>query len=180
VLFQSVFVFVENAKRRRNIFIIVSVLMILTWYTNLGDAHIYSKYAQLLLLPAFFVFVMIALFRLILKAKKVTLDILIVSISNYLIIGIVAGALFYLSYLAKPATSFRIPADIQPAEFTDFVYFAYVTQATLGYGDISPASRETMTLSALVAIIGQFYVAVLVAFLVSKFVMHSEDAGQKD
>jgi Ca2+/Na+ antiporter len=120
---------------------------------------------------------MLALFKIIRTARKITLDILIVAISNYFIVAIVAGSLCYLSYLAEPETAFRLPQDIKPIDVRDFIYFAFVTLATLGYGDISPSNQETMTLSALIAVTGQFYVAVLVAFLVSK--LGAEDKNKQ-
>ncbi len=50
------------------------------------------------------------------------------------------------------------------------IYFSFVTLATLGYGDILPDSNLTRSVAILEAIIGQFYVAVIVAVLVSAFV----------
>ena len=176
MLFQSVFVYVANPKRRWIINSVAFVALILTWYTNLlTSAHVASKFAQLIILIIFFIFVMLALFKIIHNARKITVDIIIVAISNYFIVAIVAGSLCYLSYLAEPETAFRLPQDIEPIDIGDFIYFAFVTLATLGYGDISPSNKETMTLSALIAVTGQFYVAVLVAFLVSKLEQNREE-----
>jgi hypothetical protein len=46
-------------------------------------------------------------------------------------------------------------------------YFSLVTQTTLGYGDISPAHPTTRMLAVSQAVIGQLYLVVLVARLVS-------------
>lgn len=46
-------------------------------------------------------------------------------------------------------------------------YFSFVTLSTLGYGDILPMTPLTRILACLEAICGQFYLAVLVAGLVS-------------
>ena len=46
------------------------------------------------------------------------------------------------------------------------VYYSFVTMTTVGYGDITPVSPPARTLSWLEAMMGQFYIAVLVAFLV--------------
>ena len=45
-------------------------------------------------------------------------------------------------------------------------YFSFVTLTTLGYGDVTPASRPARSLACLEAICGQLYLAVLVASLV--------------
>jgi voltage-gated potassium channel Kch len=49
------------------------------------------------------------------------------------------------------------------------LYFSFVTLATLGYGDIVPASDLTRRLAVVEAVIGQLYLAVLVARLVGLY-----------
>jgi len=49
----------------------------------------------------------------------------------------------------------------------DAIYFSFVTLATLGYGDFTPATPVMRGLSVFEAIIGQLYLAILVARLVS-------------
>jgi voltage-gated potassium channel len=44
-----------------------------------------------------------------------------------------------------------------------------VTIATLGYGDITPRLPLAQMLAVLEAVIGQFYVAVVIAWLVSAY-----------
>jgi len=46
-------------------------------------------------------------------------------------------------------------------------YYSIVTLTTLGYGDITPVTPWAKNLSALEAVIGQVYLTVLVARLVS-------------
>jgi hypothetical protein len=48
--------------------------------------------------------------------------------------------------------------------------------STVGYGDITPRIPETQTLAYLMAISGQLYVAIIMAFLVGKFLVHSDNA----
>ena len=50
------------------------------------------------------------------------------------------------------------------------LYFSLVTLATLGYGDILPSSPLTQMLAVVEAVIGQFFMAVLVAWLVGMFI----------
>jgi voltage-gated potassium channel len=45
--------------------------------------------------------------------------------------------------------------------------------ATLGYGDILPSSPFTQMLAVLEAVIGQFFMTVLVAWLVGLFISHN-------
>ena len=48
------------------------------------------------------------------------------------------------------------------------LYFSYVTLATLGYGDYTPASDVGHTLAILEALLGQLYLVTIVAVLVSR------------
>lgn len=52
--------------------------------------------------------------------------------------------------------------------FQNFLYFSFVTQTTLGYGDIVPQTHLTQNIAITQAIMGQFYIAILVAGLIGK------------
>jgi hypothetical protein len=47
------------------------------------------------------------------------------------------------------------------------IYFSFVTLTTVGYGDITPLSPPARTFAWMEAITGQFYLAVIVAALVT-------------
>jgi hypothetical protein len=50
--------------------------------------------------------------------------------------------------------------------FYEFVYYSFVTLTTLGYGDIAPAAGITKALAYMEAMVGQLYIAILIAGLV--------------
>ena len=50
--------------------------------------------------------------------------------------------------------------------FADGTYFSFVTLTTLGYGDISPVTPVARFLVYMEAIVGVFYMAILVASLI--------------
>jgi len=55
------------------------------------------------------------------------------------------------------------------AQFSELMYFSFVTIPSLSYGDITPLKPIARTFAYLEAIVGQFYVAVLVAWLVGMY-----------
>jgi hypothetical protein len=63
-------------------------------------------------------------------------------------------------------------AAVVPGRFSpsSAIYFSFVTQATLGYGDVVPASEVARGLAIIQAVAGQLYLAVMVARLVSLYV----------
>ncbi len=67
-----------------------------------------------------------------------------------------------------------------PAWNPDWIYFSFVTITTLGYGDITPLTQTARSLSFAEAIVGQFYIAVLVAGLVSAYISSKRDSSDRD
>jgi hypothetical protein len=60
--------------------------------------------------------------------------------------------------------------------FSELYYFSFVTQTTLGYGDIIPVSHFARAFAISQAIIGQFYVAVVLTYILNLWI---RDLGQQ-
>jgi voltage-gated potassium channel len=107
------------------------------------------------------------------RSPRVTLDVMLGAVTAYLLIALAFAALYSLVFHLD-SQSFRLPEWIERGSVegmrTEMVYFSLVTLATLGYGDILPSSPFTQMLAVLEAVIGQFFMAVLVAWLVGMFI----------
>jgi ion channel len=107
--------------------------------------------------------------REVLQGETVDADTIRGAICAYLFVGVSwAGTYGFVENLrpgslATPGAG-GIPIGHRPEMY---IYFSFVTLATLGYGDIVPATALTRALAWLEAVFGQFYIAVLVARLVS-------------
>ncbi|MEE8093840.1 MAG: ion channel [Gammaproteobacteria bacterium] len=97
------------------------------------------------------------------------------AISIYLLLGII-WAMFYVSVLEVDPDAFN-GADAGPwlESIPEFVYFSFVSLTTLGYGDISPATPITRYLVYVEAIVGQLYIAIMIAGLVGAGISHLGD-----
>lgn len=117
------------------------------------------------------------------RRSAVTLDGIFAAISAYLLIAFVF-AYCYLFLVMSTPESFRFPEPIagisNPGLDASMMYFSFVTFATLGYGDILPYSESARMLAVIEAVVGQFYVAVIVALLVSKFVAPGASPRRED
>lgn len=94
------------------------------------------------------------------------------SLSLYLMFGLIFALLFSLVDKFLPG-SFKFPALIDGSgdkPLSQLVYFSFITLATLGYGDIVPLSGPARGLAILEAVIGQIYMVLVVARLVSLYV----------
>jgi len=89
------------------------------------------------------------------------------ALDAYLLAGLLFGVWYWMLEHAWPG-SFRLGAE-GGLDLPQAVYFSFVTIATLGYGDIVPASDPARGLAILEAIGGQMYVAVLIARLVTLY-----------
>jgi len=57
------------------------------------------------------------------------------------------------------------------------LYYSFVTQTTLGFGDILPATHIARVLTITQAVIGQFYVAVVLAYILNLWI---HDSGKRN
>lgn len=113
-----------------------------------------------------------SILSVVFRAGRITLDGILASVVAYQLIGLFFAQIFTLAIVVDPS-SLHLPDNLQPSTTNfqiEMIYFSFVTLATLGYGDILPDSNLTRSVAILEAIIGQFYVAVIVAVLVSAFV----------
>jgi hypothetical protein len=117
---------------------------------------------------AFCFFCVGMILRRIVTAKEVNFEVVCNSVSAYLLIAITWAVSYELIYALRPE-SFSAAKD--GAEFTlnHFIYFSLTTITTLGYGDITPVSVPVGIWATLEAATGVFYMAVLVARLVSMY-----------
>lgn len=60
-------------------------------------------------------------------------------------------------------------ADTGPLDLMDFVYYSFITLATVGYSDITPVTSLAQSFAYAEAVTGVLYVAVLIARLVSAY-----------
>jgi voltage-gated potassium channel len=116
-------------------------------------------------------FVIVHLLRFTLTAQRVNSEVLYAAISNFLMIGLFwvfaydLAATFVpdsFAYSTGPAASHTLSG------FNGF-YFSFVTLSTIGYGDITPLSPVARMLAIVEAIVGMFYMTVLVARLVAMY-----------
>lgn len=126
--------------------------------------------AAYLLAVGFLAFSFLGILRAIF-ARDVPADAILGAVCGYLLLGIIWTVLYSAVETASPG-SFNMPsrgdAEIMNACPDPGVlsYYSFITLATVGYGDITPATPLARTLAWMEAVAGQFYLAVLVAGLV--------------
>lgn len=88
------------------------------------------------------------------------------AICVYLLLGLIWAMVFMLLEKAKPGSLNGLATERGFGHFMELIYFSYVSLSTMGFGDITPASPLSRYFTYMEGILGQFYLAVLVASLV--------------
>jgi hypothetical protein len=137
-------------------------------------------YIYLGLITAFIAYATVAVIREVVLAERVTVHTISGAMVVYLLIGLVWALLYVIAEGLHPESfSFTQVSALETGESPDLVasltYFSLITLTSAGYGDILPISDTARTLASLEAVFGQVFLAVLVAWLVGKYLTHSEN-----
>jgi len=108
--------------------------------------------------------------RFVLRSSTITFEHLYAALSAYLLAGVFLGVLYWTLEEAWPGSLVVSgPAGSQPFHLAEGIYFSFITLATVGYGDMVPGSDVVRGFAIVEAIAGQFYLAVMIARLMSLY-----------
>jgi hypothetical protein len=116
------------------------------------------------------------------SAPTLAFDSILGAVCGYLFLGLGWAVLYALIEGFRPG-SFEISPRLVTGDESAhplphvLTYYSFVTLTTVGYGDINPVSSATRTLAWMEAITGQFYLAVIVAGLVSLLATKAKREG---
>ena len=123
----------------------------------------------------------LGILRFVFRTKRVTLDSIFGAAAVYLLIAAWFAVLHMLLLHFNPG-SFRIP-DATPETpgvvRADLLYFSLITLVTVGYGDIVPVTPVARMVSAFEGVVGQFYVAAVVAMLVARYISQNIEEDER-
>jgi hypothetical protein len=118
----------------------------------------------------FFCYAIAVIVAHILRAQKVTGDMLAGAACAYLLTGIAWANFYEILELLRPG-SFDIPSAflLQPHGDPTLAlqYFSFTTLTTVGYGDVHPSNIRAAGLAIGEAVVDQLYVAIMIARVVS-------------
>lgn len=142
------------------------------WATHLfvGSAQRSAELATYAIAATFFGIVAVMLMRH-LATHSVTADNVAGAACGYLLLAVGIGLVYIIVESVRPH-SFQASGELAD-DLADPVrrrallsYFSFVTITTVGYGDVTPATPVTRVLASLEAVLGQLYLAILVAGLI--------------
>ena len=143
--------------------ILAALSIIFSWINTFTEV-IYLQYLGEILINTFSAWVVVRFVLQIMKRSRVTLYTLVEALLGYLLLGIIFTSIVaFVDFHVAHAYSIDLSNDLERG------YYTLITLTTTGYGDITPTAPITKSLSLVIAICGQFYVAVIVAIIVGKF-----------
>ena len=140
---------------------IIAVTLALTQATNAAGGVAYLWAALMLL------FAVVLIVRRVLAQPEVSVQSIFGAVSAYVIIGLMFASL-YGAINQFTAGDFFVQG-VAAATLKTFQYFSFTTLTTLGYGDYTAAQSGGQAVAVMEAMLGQIFLATLVARLVSAF-----------
>lgn len=175
-------------RRRKKLFLpclVLAVLGVLTIWSTLILDYSFVFVASCILEAVFYATIAVLLVIQILRRYLATVQSIFGALCVYLLFGL-AWAQLYWAAERIDDQSIKFPRSIVAAEdadeeqktrYSQVVYFSFVTMSSLGYGDVVPAKPLAQTLAWMQSVLGQFFLAVLVAWLVSALPRHGPLKG---
>lgn len=159
-------------KYRSGIFALALFILILQWISFLFVLPLLSETLNFFSI-LFFIIIVVSFIGQVAKAKEVSPRVILESINGYLLLGLAFSIVIALVMRFNP-DAYNFPGiDVttvnQQGHFGSYIYYAFVTLTTLGYGDVIPKTPGTKSLAIFIAVVGQFYIAIIIATLVSKY-----------
>ncbi len=173
-LIVTLIVVVRRLIRSRAVFFICGALLLMTllsrslreWDEGLHDNVFLTALGMSATVTSavFSLFVLGLLLNYAVRAPMVTLNTVLAAINAYVLIGVVFGFVYLVLYERTPS-AFTLDLALGSPE-VQLRYFSMVTLTTVGYGDIVPRGTEVRAFAATEALVGQIYLAAIVARIV--------------
>lgn len=163
IILSSLIIFLASYPISRKVMFIGFVAILIELATRATDL-IYLHYLAELTTNLFIIFLVGSVIRHMMNQKNVSIYTLVNALNGYLLLGIM-----FISLVAF--CDLYLPGSFNSSGISDMelVYYTLITLTTAGYGDITPQLPLAQSLAMLIAVMGQFYVAVVVAILVGKY-----------
>lgn len=162
----------------RNLLVISIVVLAASGVTWLGPSLIPTAIEEFLrvgIVGLGFAFTATFILVTIARHDRITTDTILGGINAYLLIGC-AFTMFHAAVMVVESDAYRIgPVALREVfagshdsrGFATLLYFSFTTLTTLGFGDIVPVAPVARLLASFEAVVGQLYVAIFIARLVS-------------
>ena len=149
---------------RSSLWLVFATVLISSLVTFLDFVSL--EYFHLLFMLIFFIVTLKVAAKQALFSGRITENSIIGSICIFLLLGLIWSILYLLVAKFIPASFSGLTGNTWQDNFPDLIYLSFVTLTTLGFGDLLPLSPLSRFLVYSEAIVGVFYMAIVVSSLV--------------
>ena len=158
-----------------SITLVLAVAVIVFLSVILEELKLY--YLHLFILFIFYVWAIYLAMKQILFSGVVDANKIVGAICIYLLMGLIWALMYLFLAQAIPGAFNGLEQLVWYDNFANVAYYSFVTLTTLGYGDISPVIPIARFLVYMEAVVGVFYMAILVASLIGVSISSSHKSG---
>ena len=172
-----------SLKGNRSRFIVAiafALIVLLLVAGSMALDHAGFSYAHLFIMLCFFGWITWLATRQVLFTGAIDSNKIVGAFCIYMLLGLIWAIFYLLIAQTMPGAFNGLPQAPWLDNFGTALYFSFVTITTLGYGDISPALPLPRFLVYMEAIVGVFYMAILVASLIGVRVSNREAARNQE
>jgi hypothetical protein len=162
---------VSIAWHRRGLFLFSAIAAVVAVSTQVYALRVPSHFgilcSEMTILAATLVISWTLLLQIFRSEGPVTSVSLQAAIAVYLLFGTTWANAYTIAIQQNPH-SFQSEVPLSSSSSEEWMYYSFVTLTTLGYGEITPKSQVARSLAIGEALVGQLYLAILIARLVGK------------
>jgi hypothetical protein len=171
----STIVFISGvyAAGRNKRSVVILILLGLPWFLS---EWVFTESSETIFASVlFFLYITGTIINHILHSEKVSTDTLYGAVCVYLLLGLLWASIYsFLEHLSPGIIFVTNNSDvIGTLTANELIYYSYTTLTTLGYGDVTSFTPEGRIISVLEAIVGQLFLAFLVARLIAIYTLHA-------
>jgi len=161
------------------VYALIAVFVLFTGLEKFFD-HQFNVYFILVTLLIFFTGSFANAAKQVLFVGDIDSNKIIGSLTLYLLLGLIWTMIYLLLLATDPQAFSGIEAANWQQGFSRVAYYSFVTLTTLGYGDVLPTNHIAEFFVYMEAITGVFYMAIIVASLISLHLaaMHDKKQGK--
>jgi len=160
---------------RTGIGLVIAVIIIVVLGVVLEELRLY--YVHLIILFCFYVWATWLAAKQVLFSGAIDSNKIVGAICIYLLMGLIWTLMYLFLAQSIPGAFNGLEQVVWYDNFANVAYYSFVTLTTLGYGDISPVTPIARFLVYMEAVVGVFYMAILVASLIGVSINESQKNG---
>ena len=102
--------------------------------------------------------------------------------NGFISLGLIGFFILLVIEIAQPGSFNGLQLDPKHMDptFDSLIYFSYITLLTVGYGDIYPLTPTAQRATIFIGMMGQFYLVILTAVVVEKYIRFNNQKQESD